>query len=478
MIALSEQQNAAARKSLPPAVLPARVHLIGIGGCGMRGAAAMLARLGASVSGSDLTQFAGMGELVSRGAVVHVGHSPANVPVDTQQVVVSAAVPADNPELCEARDRGIPVITYAELVGLLMSAYTGVSVAGTHGKSTTSALTAYIYHMAGLDPSFLIGADCAQLGGGSGVGDGEHFIVESCEYARSFLHQRPSLAAVLNIEPDHLDCYADLRDIVSAFAEFVGNVPASGTILAFQGDLAATITEQSAAARVETFGLEPGATWQATNLRINQGRYAFTISYQDQPLIEATLRLAGQHNVTNALAATALAWHGGAPADAIAQALSTFEGIDRRMSLRGQGGGVTIVDDYAHHPTEIVATLAALRSQYEPRRVWVVFQPHQHSRTRLLMDDFARSFAAADLVLVPDIYSARDSEDERRLTGSGDLVARMQAAGCAARYLPTLAEVSAHLIEELADGDLLVTMGAGDVWKVADEVVDRVGRSC
>lgn len=451
-----------------------RVHLIGIGGCGMRGAAAILAQGGSRITGSDAQRFDGMGNLVSQGAVVSVGHDADHLPDDTDLVVTSAAVPPRNPELRKARSLGIEVVTYAELVGRLMSVYTGVAVAGTHGKSTTTALTAYMYRLAGLDPSFLVGAESHQLGGGSGVGRGEHFIVESCEYAQSFLHHRPALATVLNIEPEHLDCYGDLEAITEAFASFAANVASDGVIVAHHAGPAVAKAMRSASARVETFGFEPEATWRAIDVSTRRGRYSFKVSREDSVLFQTTASLAGRHNVSNALAATALAWHGGAGIEAIEAAIRTFEGIERRMSLRGTHGGVTVIDDYAHHPTAIAETLGALRSRFEPRRTWVVFQPHQHSRTRLLMDGFASCFSEADVVLVPDIYSVRDSEEERRLTGSSDLVARMHDAGCVARYVPELDEVASHLVEELAEGDLVVTMGAGDVWKVADELVERV----
>ena len=451
-----------------------RVHLIGIGGCGMRGAAALLQSFGARVSGSDAKRFPELGELVANHAVVHVGHDAAHLPDETDLVVISAAIPEHNPELRAARQRSIPVITYGELVGRLMSARIGVSVAGTHGKSTTTGLVAYAYRLAGLDPCFIVGAQCNQLGGSAGVGSGDHFVVESCEYARSFLHQRPTCAAILNIEQDHLDCYEDLDDIISAFARFAAGVPPQGLLVARQGDAAVAQATHGLACPVETFGFEPGACWRATDLRADRGQYTFTVRYRDRRLFETTSMLPGLHNVSNALAATALARHGGAEPEAIAEAVRTYQGVDRRMTLRGIGGGVTIVDDYAHHPTEIAVTLRAVRSHYKPRRTWVVFQPHQHSRTRLLMEDFARCFGEADVVLVPDIYSVRESQEERARTGAGDLVARIHARGGEARYVPALEEVTAHLIEEVSPGDLVVTMGAGDVWKVADDLVERV----
>ncbi|MCP4247378.1 MAG: UDP-N-acetylmuramate--L-alanine ligase [bacterium] len=453
------------------------IHLIGIGGCGMRGAAAMLQQLGARITGSDASRFADLGGLVTAGAVINVGHRASNLPADADLVVASAAIPQNNPELVAARADSIPVIGYAELVGRLMSTRVGVSIAGTHGKSTTTSLTATMYRLGGLDPSFIVGAESRQLGAGAAVGAGQNFIVESCEYARSFLHHRPRLAALLNIERDHLDCYADLDEIVAAFAEFAKHVPPDGVVIARHQDGAVGRAIRGLACQVETFGFEPGACWRATDLDATRGQHRFTVRYRERALFETQMSLPGLHNVSNAVAAAALAWHGGVEPEAIAEAIHTFEGVDRRMSLRSTNGGVTVVDDYAHHPTEIAVTLRAIRSRYEPRRTWVVFQPHQHSRTRLLMDQFAECFSEADVVVVPDIYAVRDSEDERRMTGSGDLVDRIHACGGQARYVPSLADVTEHLVEELCAGDLVVTMGAGDVWKVADELAERVRRT-
>ena len=226
--------------------------------------------------------------------------------------------------------------------------------------------------------------------------------------------------------------------------------------------------------RIETFGFEVGACWQASDVRLEDGRYRFVVRYCGEPLFETAMLLAGRHNVLNALAACALAFHGGAEVGSIADAISTFEGIERRMEVRGTRAGVTVIDDYAHHPTEIAATLQAVRDRYRQRRTWVVFQPHQHSRTRLLMDEFAVCFDGVHRVLVPDVYAARDSEEEKGLTGSRSLVSRLRANGSEARYLPTLEEVAVHLESELAVGDVVVTMGAGDVWKVADALVERL----
>ena len=450
-----------------------RVHLIGIGGSGMFGAARMLLQSGAKVSGTDQRQFDGVGELVAGGAVVHFDHNGEHVPVDADLVVRSAAVPDSNPEVASARSRSIPVICYAELLGRITASRLGVCIAGTHGKSTTTALTAHVLHSSGIDPSYICGAASQQLGGSSGVGRGPHFVVESCEYGRSFLHMRPFSAAILNIDCDHLDCYRDLDEIVAAFGEFAARVSPRGLLVVNHDDLETKQAAKNARCQVETCGFGPGADVRAVSLRARHGCHSFQVLYHGEPMMHCSLAIAGKHNVSNALAAVALARHAGATPEQIAEALASFEGISRRMSLRGKWRGVTVVDDYAHHPTEIRATLEAIRSHYSPRRTWVVFQPHQASRTRRLLKEFAGSFSDADIVLVPDIYSVRDTDDDRLSVNSAGLVRDICQNGKDSRYLPTFDDVTEHLVANLAEGDLVVTMGAGDVWKVADGLVQR-----
>ncbi len=454
-----------------------RVHFIGIGGCGMQGAAVLLHRLGAEVSGSDMNVPEDLQLLSASGVTVQTGHAGEHITPDIELVVFSGAIPASNPELIRARELSIATISYARLLGELMGTRTGVALAGTHGKSTTTGMTAHIFRQAGLDPSFIVGADSRQLGGRSGLGSGPHLIVEACEYRRSFLHFCPHLAAVLNIEADHLDYYRDIDDLIEAFNAFCTNVPPDGLVVIPHADEATRRATQDIEAPIETFGLTEGATWRACHLALNEGRYEFDVLYRERLVLHARLSLAGQHNVTNALAATALAVRSGADTEAIVAALETYEGVLRRMTLRGQESGVTVVDDYAHHPTEIRATIRAVRDRYNPKRTWVVFQPHQYSRTRVLIDTFAESFNDADIVLVPDIFAARDSEQDRAAVNSADLVARIHSHGKEAWHIPGLDQVTEHLESRVCPGDLVLTMGAGDVWKVADGLVERIGRT-
>ena len=449
------------------------VHMIGIGGSGMSGAAAILLKLGVSVSGSDISPFEGLGILVGQGACVHVGHDEAHLNQNTDLVVISAAVPESNPELAAARLRGIPVIKYAQLLGELMRPKRGVAIAGTHGKSTTTAMCAYLLREAGLEPSFLFGARCDQLGGNSAVGAGPDFVVESCEYNRSFLHLKPELAAILNIEPDHLDFYRNLDEIIEAFAQFSAGVDPGGLLVCNAEDQGACRAAAAARAEVVTFGLEDGADWQAVGLRSDRNRFAFDAYFRGSKILTAKLAIPGRFNVSNALAAIALAYHAGADPQAIAQALATFAGVDRRLTWRGVGRGVLFVDDYAHHPTEIRVTIEAVRCRYRPRRMWIVFQPHLYSRTRYFMEAFAESLSQGDEVVVADVYSARETTSPATACVPQELVSRIKQLGGRAHYVPDLEAVVEFLSQRLVEGDLALTMGAGNIGRVADELVER-----
>ena len=461
-----------------------RVHMVGIGGSGMAGLAALLLRRGARVSGTDREPSAALARLAERGAHVSTRQVAESLPADVDVVVASAAIPPQHAELVEAARRAIPVIKYAQLLGALMARHDGIAVAGTHGKSTTAAWLTFVLRKAGLDPSFVIGAEVPQLGGGSGVGDGPHFVAEACEYDRSFHNLRPRSAVVLNIEEDHLDCYRDLAAIAESFARFAALVPPDGLLVLNGQDancqaLARRLAQAGGPARsgpvVETFGVQATDVWRSCDAVLRDGRYEFTLLRNGAPLGRVHLGISGLHNVSNALAVTALATRAGAPWEAIRAGLQEFLGARRRLQVQGVVAGVTVADDYAHHPTEIRATLRAARERFNPRRLWCIFQPHQHSRTRFLLAEFARSFAAADHIVVPDIYFVRDSERERQAICAADLVERVQALGGQAVHIPDFDAIVRTLVQHVEPGDLVLTMGAGDIWKVADELVRRLG---
>jgi UDP-N-acetylmuramate--alanine ligase len=451
------------------------VHMVGIGGCGMSGLAALLHRRGWTVSGTDRASSIALARLAAAGVKISTRQTGAEIPPGTGLVVASAAVPADHPELAAARSRGLPIMKYAELLGHVMARHVGIAISGTHGKSTTSAWLTYVLKRAGLDPSFVIGAGVDQLDGSSGVGDGAHFVAEACEYDRSFLNLRPNSAAILNIEEDHLDCYANLDAIRATFVAFAERVSPQGLLLLNADDPATPQIAANHRGRVQTFGLDRPADWQATNLTLIDGRHECTLRHDGQDLGRVHVGLAGRHNVANALAVAALATDCGVPGDVVRDGLATFRGARRRLEFRGEVRGVRILDDYAHHPTEIRATLAAAQELYSPRQLWCIFQPHQHSRTRFLLEDFAHSFTAADHVVVPTIYFVRDSARDRETVSASDLVERIVAQGGDATHIADFDIIVDRLADALQPGDVVITMGAGDIWEVADALVRRLG---
>lgn len=458
-------------------------YFIGIGGCGMSGLARLVRGIGAECSGSDNVPSEVTDTLRADGLVVHHDQRSSHIPDDCDLVIATAAIPDDHPELVDARTRRLPILGYAEALGLLQASRTTISIAGTHGKSTTTAILAHILIEAGLDPSVLLGATCPQIGGGSRVGadrvpgsgplagrDGL-LVAEACEFNRSFHHHRPTLALINNVEPDHLDVYGSLDGVIEAFAGFARHLPAreqgGRLLIAHEGAFRKHVAAQLECG-VETFGLEHDATYPV-QYDASSGRTA--LHHGQTELAHWRMPMPGRHSALNTAAAAILAhWCGVAWHDA-ARAITKFSGIDRRMQRLGHravaGGAVTVYDDYAHHPTEIRATLRALRECEQPARIVCVFQPHQHSRTRLLLDEFAESFGDSDLVIVPDIYFVRDPEPEKARINSGVLVDRMREQGVQAFHIPSFEAVIEQLDTMCRDGDLLVIMGAGPVWKIA-----------
>jgi len=449
--------------------------MIGVGGCGMSGLAEVLLRRGARVSGTDQEGNSATARLARAGVTLDIASEPGPLPDGLDWVVSSAAVPPSHPQVVAARAAGCRVIKYAQLLGDLMREGVGVAVAGTHGKSTTTAWVAYTLRRAELDPTFVVGATVPQLGGGAAVGGGCHFVAEACEYDRSFLSLNFRYGVILNIEEDHLDYYGSAEEIEAAFLEFGRRTGRDGVLILNHDDPRSEGLARQVKVPVETIGLHEGATWRAVSLRRYRGCYAFAVQRDDETILQAMPQLPGRHHVYNALATAVLAHHCGVEPDAIAEALATFEGAHRRLTLKGVVRGVTILDDYAHHPTEIQATLEAACERYRPRRLWVVFQPHQHSRTRFFLEDFAGSFTSADVVVVPDIYFVRDSESDRQTVGAEDLVRRIRRRGGDARYCPGFQQIVERLLAQIEPGDAVITMGAGDIWQVADELAKRLG---
>jgi UDP-N-acetylmuramate--alanine ligase len=459
-----------------------RAHLVGVAGAGMRALAEVLLGWGWQLSGSDLA-IAPVRGLAREGVRLHEGHSAAHLPPQADLLIYSAAVPPSNPELRRAAQLAIPAYSYFEMLGRLVSGRHTLAVAGTHGKSTVTAMAAEIFVRAGRDPTVFCGAAALGRSSGGRAGKGELMLIEACEYQANFLHLRPRHAVILGIEPDHFDCYPSPAELEEAFARFAGLVPADGLLLARHNCPTSRRIAAELACRVETFGIDGRADWSARKLSGRRARYSFEICSHRRPLCRVSLPFPGRHNVVNALAAAALAWENGVSAERIAWALGRFRGLQRRLELLGTWRGVVLVDDYAHHPTEVVATLGTLRRMFPGRRLWCVFQPHQVSRTARLLDELAESLQNADRVLVAEIFRAREGPPRHGEVTAADLAQRIRevsavppASRGVAVEVPEVhaAEDITRLLEtRLAPGDVLVTMGAGDIRRICDGLIDR-----
>ncbi|MEO1008103.1 MAG: Mur ligase domain-containing protein [Planctomycetota bacterium] len=471
-----------------------RVFLVGIGGAGMSAIARVLAARGAEVHGCDATATPITDALAADGLRLAIGDDAA-LPGGTDLVIASAAIPADHPVRTRADASGVPVLGYSAALGGLMDRHTGIAIAGTHGKSTTAAMLGAALVDAGLDPTAIVGATSRQLTSGALAADegpvGSRLgapvvprgplagrpgllVAEACEFNRSFLDLRPTIGCIGGIEADHLDQYGSLGAVVDAFARFAALLPPAadgGVLLMGHNDPHRLTVSAATSARVETVGCNPHADWTATYDEpsgVVSVRHGGTQAAWRQ-------RMPGPHNAENAAMAFAAACTAGADASVVAESLGAFRGVDRRCQLLGErpvaGGAVRVYDDYGHHPTEVDATLRAIRRAERPEarggRLIAVFQPHQHTRTRFLLDGFAASFSAADHVVVPEIYRVRETEADRRSVGAQDLVNRVQAQGVDAVHVHPFANVVAHLDRACRPGDVVVVMGAGPVWQVA-----------
>ena len=458
-------------------------HLVGICGSGMKSLAALLLDLGWSISGSDLNPTASCLEsLRTRGVNVHKGHAPQHIPWGAELVISSAAVAAENPERVAARALGIPERSYSQTLGELMQSRRGIGIAGTHGKSTTAAMTAAALRFAGREPSACIGAELCGWGTGGWLGHGDLFVAECCEFRRSFLDLSPTYAAILNVEPDHFDYFRNLAETREAFRQFAARVPSEG-LLVVRSDCQTVVetprpsTRSPANARFETFSLGPPATWIAENLRRTAEGMSFDVVYRKSLVGRFTLRVPGQHNVLNALAAIALCHGIGLDFAEIRAGLAEFRGIQRRFELLGTPNGITWIDDFAHHPTEVRATLEAARQRYGRRRLWCLFQPHQVSRLRALLPEFAASFERADQVLIAPVYAAREIGGDETDSLARQLVDEITRAGRPARFCADLDRIAATIDDEARAGDVVISMGAGDIDQVYHAFTRRVQRN-
>lgn len=445
-----------------------RIHFVGAGGVGMSGLAEiLLLSTPLTISGCDRERGENTDRLAALGAKIQTGHDPGHLS-DVDLVVISSAVDDSNPEVAAARERGIPVIRRAQMLGQIMRLKQGIAIAGTHGKTTTTSLVGMILTEAGFDPTIVVGGRVRILGTNARLGRGDFLVAEADEYDRSFLELTPDVAVITNVEADHLDCYRDLADIVDAFVLFANRVPFYGAVIACIDDPGVGAVLPRVEKRVVTYGESPQAHLRGRNIALEASGTRFEVWDSEQGLLgEIQLPLPGRHNVANALAAIAVGRELLVPFPDIARALAGFTGVVRRFEKKGERNGVLVVDDYAHHPTEVAATLSAARQVYPDRRLVTLFQPHLYSRTRDFAADFGRALLGADVAVVTDVYPSR----EKPLPGvTGQLV--VQAAREAGHrnlvYIADKKKVSERLERLLKPGDLLLTMGAGDVVKFGE----------
>jgi UDP-N-acetylmuramate--alanine ligase len=444
------------------------IHFVGIGGIGMSGIAEVLLNQGYRVSGSDLKKSKVTDRLASLGAQVLEGHNPANLgPADV--VVTSSAVKPDNPEVMEAQRRQIPIIPRAEMLAELMRSKYGITVAGTHGKTTTTSMIATVLGAAGMDPTVVVGGRLNSLGSNARMGTGDFMVVEADESDRSFLMLSPTLAVVTNIDEDHMESYGGMEDLKSCFVQFVNKVPFYGAVILCldEGNIQSIIPRLKR--RIVSYGFSGQSDLQVLNESPQGVGSRFELRFRGRSLGEFHLNIPGRHNVLNAAAAAAVGLDLEIPVDTIREALTHFCGADRRFQVKGKKRGITVVDDYGHHPTEVRATLEAAR-RVEHERLIVIFQPHRFSRTRYCFEDFARAFHQADVLVLSDIYAA--GEEPLPEVTSARLVEKILSYGHKnARHVPLLVDISALLAPELLPGDLVLTMGAGNVWTVGEELL-------
>jgi UDP-N-acetylmuramate--alanine ligase len=454
-----------------------RIHFVGIGGIGMSGIAEVLLNLGYKISGSDLKSSAITQRLASLGATIFEGHRTENI-AGAEVVVASSAIAADNPEIAAAHASHIPVIQRAEMLAELMRLKYGIAIGGMHGKTTTTSMVAAVLAAGGLDPTVVVGGRVDAMGSNARLGKSQYLVAEADESDRSFLKLSPILAVVTNIDREHMDCYRNMRDVKRAFLDFMDHVPFYGIVVACNDDPLLRRLLPQVRRRVVTYGTRRGSDF---HLKLGESRLNsveqrpitdFGVIYRGQNLGQFRLHIPGVHNVLNATAAIAVGVGLDIPPEQIRAALENFRGVDRRFQLRGKAAGVSVIDDYGHHPTEIRATLAAAR-QCGFRRIHVIFQPHRYTRTRDLLDEFATAFENADSLFVLDIYAASEQPIEG-VTGE-ELAGKIQAiGGKQARYIGSFAEAVEAIASTAGEGDMILTLGAGSVSHLGPMILEKL----
>ncbi len=448
------------------------IHFIGIGGISMSAIAELLLSFGYTISGSDMHGSKITEKLCGKGATIHIGHSINNI-TDCNLVVYTAAISKDNPELKRAREIGVPVIDRAEMLGLLMKKFSNsIAISGTHGKTTTTSMVSLILEHSGFHPTILVGGELDEIGGNIKIGSSNYLVTEACEYVESFLKFFPTLGIILNIEADHLDYFRDLNHIIEAFTQFARLIPKEGYLIAFKDDPNIRPLLSQVDCNIVTCGIKEDSDYTVRNIDYNHlGFPFFDVYFQNKCLGHFQLNVPGYHNICNALAAIAATHTLGAPVEKIQERLRLFKGTHRRFDILGIAEERTIIDDYAHHPTEIQATLQAA-SNYPHNQIWCVFQSHTYTRTKSLLKDFAVSFAGADKVIIADIYAAREKD-----TGeihARDLVQSIGAHHHDVTYIGGFSDIVEYLSTHTRPGDLILTMGAGDIYKVGEMLLEAM----
>ena len=449
---------------------PVSVYFVGIGGISMSGLAEILADAGFSVSGSDRTKSPLTAMLESRGIKVFYGQRAENITADIDCAVFTSAIREDNPEYIAVREKKIPCLTRAELLGQLMKNYdVPIAISGTHGKTTTTSMISDILLKADMDPTLSIGGILKSVGGNFRVGGGRYFVTEACEYTNSFLSFFPKIGMILNIEEDHMDFFKDLADIRSSFRKFAELLPKDGCLIINKAIPHVEEITQGLTCKVITYDSKPGADYYSDQIIYDEkGLPSFLLHCANSAPRRFSLKVPGAHNVNNAVAAIALADLLFIPESVTAEALYAYAGTDRRFEYKGSIGGVTVIDDYAHHPTEIAATLDSA-ANYPHKTIWCVFQPHTYSRTKTFMKAFAKALTLADKIVLADIYAARETDTLG--ISSQTLQQEIQSLGRECFYFPTFDEIENFLLENCINGDLLITMGAGDVHKIGESLL-------
>ena len=449
-----------------------KVHFVGIGGIGMSGIAELLLNLGFSVSGSDLNDSEIIQNLRSKGAMIYEGHHAKNLG-DCEVLVYSSAVPEDNPELIAARGKNVTIIKRAEMLGELIALkQTSIGVGGTHGKTSTSSMIGALLSHAQLDPTLVVGGLVKNIDTNSQLGSGDLIVVEADEYDKSFLQLKPTISVITNIEQEHMDCYDDLEDLHNSFTQFANAVPFYGAVLACLDSPGVQDIIPRIKRPVITYGFTSQADISAKNIQSKETKTTYSLYKQNQKCGKVTLNVPGKHNVLNSLAAAAIGFEMGLSAKTIIAGIGSYGGVRRRFEIKGIAGNVMVVDDYAHHPTEVSATLQAARDGWD-RRIIAVFQPHLFSRTKSFYKEFAAAFMDSDVLIVTDIYPARE-KPIKGVTGKLVFNAARSTGHKNVHYIPDLEDLQAALDDIIQENDMVITIGAGTIWRYGQSYFDHL----